>query len=712
MANAYDIDSLLAAVNAASAKALHTWIALITFGTYLAIAVGSITHRDLFFESPVNLPLLNVPLPLVAFFVVAPFLFLVMHLYLLMSLFILGCRVQLFEQRLPLQVPVTADQTRLRAQLDPFLILQKLAGPVQNMVSRVLLSLTVWITVIAGPVVLILAFQVQFLPYHLTWVTWWHRILIILDVGMLVLLWPAAIHESSRIWPAVVSPIISVKALLSGKAGRARLKPASAPWAMVSLVVVIVSVLPFSVLLATVPDESVEDGIMWFEPERTDRSVVEPDVGDEPDEEVAADPWWLRPSCWFGSTERDGRSMWCPADKLWWLRRSCWTGSTERDGRSMWCPTAKLFEGSLNANTGKLDSWFSRNLVLPDASLAGLGETTSVTGDPLVLRNRDFRYAILSRADLRNAKFFAPDLRGARLDRAQLQKALLGVSPTIARLQGAILDYANLEQAELPGAKLQGASLESTNLAGALLSGAKLQGAHLEWANLQGTDLQLAHLQGASLMHAELQGASLREAELQGARLDHANLQGADLGRAHLQGAFLREAKLQLATLKNAELQGASLDEASLWPAHPEGADAHLLSCRDARIDRLDGEVEQASNDDIHAAWVKTGCLDYEPSRLDGELAEFLVSELACDADRTIGSNAAVATGLLRRMEQEIKNESRPYHRTVALALLNDGRCTAVHDVLPAADLARFRVLAGHAPPGTVASQPVEAPQP
>ena len=35
-------------------------------------AVGSVTHRDLLFESPVKLPFLNVDLPLVGFFVLGP----------------------------------------------------------------------------------------------------------------------------------------------------------------------------------------------------------------------------------------------------------------------------------------------------------------------------------------------------------------------------------------------------------------------------------------------------------------------------------------------------------------------------------------------------------------------------------------------------------------------------------------------------------------
>jgi hypothetical protein len=43
---------------------------------------------------------------------------------------------------------------------------------------------------VIGPVLLLLLIQVQFLPYHLEWVTWVQRIAIVVDVIFLWLLWP------------------------------------------------------------------------------------------------------------------------------------------------------------------------------------------------------------------------------------------------------------------------------------------------------------------------------------------------------------------------------------------------------------------------------------------------------------------------------------------------------------------------------------------
>jgi hypothetical protein len=51
------------------------------FGLYLAIAAGTVTHRQLFFEDPVKLAVLNIDLPMVGCFFLAPILFVVFHIY-------------------------------------------------------------------------------------------------------------------------------------------------------------------------------------------------------------------------------------------------------------------------------------------------------------------------------------------------------------------------------------------------------------------------------------------------------------------------------------------------------------------------------------------------------------------------------------------------------------------------------------------------------
>jgi hypothetical protein len=67
-----DVDELQRALNDSAGKASVLWTTFITFELYLVIAFGSVTHRNLFLEDPLKLPLFNVDLPLVGFFLVAP----------------------------------------------------------------------------------------------------------------------------------------------------------------------------------------------------------------------------------------------------------------------------------------------------------------------------------------------------------------------------------------------------------------------------------------------------------------------------------------------------------------------------------------------------------------------------------------------------------------------------------------------------------------
>ncbi|HZC95267.1 MAG TPA: pentapeptide repeat-containing protein [Bradyrhizobium sp.] len=167
----------------------------------------------------------------------------------------------------------------------------------------------------------------------------------------------------------------------------------------------------------------------------------------------------------------------------------------------------------------------------------------------------DFRRAVLTRANLRDA-----DLRGANLFGAHLEAAsLVG---------------AHLERAHLSGAHLEGAILNGAHLEGALISGAHLERAHLSGAHLEGAFLGGTHLEGADL-HGAYLDANLVGVHLEGANLFGAHLEGADLNGADLRNANLGDADLSFADLSGADLNGVkNLTQAQLGQAC--GTDAKL----------------------------------------------------------------------------------------------------------------------------------------
>src|SRR6478752_2733427 len=111
------IPDLLKAVNEASGKAFALWITFLTVGTYLAISIGTTTHLQLLLAGPVQLPLLGVGMPLFAFYGFTPPLFVVLHLYVLMQLYLLARLLRRFDGHLHRARMIELDREAVRDQL-------------------------------------------------------------------------------------------------------------------------------------------------------------------------------------------------------------------------------------------------------------------------------------------------------------------------------------------------------------------------------------------------------------------------------------------------------------------------------------------------------------------------------------------------------------------------------------------------------------------
>jgi hypothetical protein len=194
----------------------------------------------------------------------------------------------------------------------------------------------------------------------------------------------------------------------------------------------------------------------------------------------------------------------------------------------------------------------------------------------VVLRERNFRFALLNRSDLQHADLTWADLRAAQL-------------------------WKTLAKGKLKDAQLQGSFLKE----------AQLQGAQMSSAALQGADLSKARLQGADLSYADLQGADLSGAKLQGADLSGANLQGADLEGAQLQSA----------TLDGTKLQGANLASAEIWlvdfPRDLAYQSPAPLGLADLKMSRLSPEAKSELKQDLSANITDPAVLAVVMSRLD-----------------------------------------------------------------------------------------------
>jgi uncharacterized protein YjbI with pentapeptide repeats len=550
----YDIEALESAVNDSATRVSAIWITFLIFSLYLLIAATTVTQRQLFLAEPVKLPVLNIDLPLWGFFFLTPIVFVILHAYVLLQVLLLGRTAAAYNAAVERAELSPEANISLRQRLANTLFAQIFAGSPREREGFIgwLLKGMAWITLAIAPILILLAFQFSFLPYHSHIATWTHRLLIVIELAAFFLIWPLALNAQRDFqWPQVGADckrLITLPVRLIRHTGnwsdeRTWLRQNAAPLVACLLFVIV------SLSIATFPGEphvNLITGQSW---------------------DAVQCQRWLRQKFEFTDLNFDRLNL-RNADVI---------------------DPAKLERIE--------DATLKRELQAFD------GERTRI------LSGRDFSCSDLSRVDLRRVALDGAHMAGANLDRSDLRGATLfdaqlqGASLAFARLESANLEGAELQGAVLAGAQLQDAELNSVQLQGANLLGANLQGAFLGGANLRGASLDHARLEGAELTNALLQGASLDDANLQGALLYGAHLQAASLARAELQGSSLQKVELQGANLKSASLQGAVFTEVAMDSAVLDGAwawRAKISSCGKFRFKdrKLDQIVEAKSGPD------------------------------------------------------------------------------------------------------------------
>jgi uncharacterized protein YjbI with pentapeptide repeats len=461
---AHDLEAIKKSLEDATSVGAGFWLSYLFLMFYLAIAAGAVTHVDLLLENPVKLPFLNVELPLKAFFFVAPILFLIVHVFTLSKLRLLADKARRFHDELKAQIKDGSDRDGLRRQLPSNVFVQFLAGPKEVRESWFdwLLKAMGWMSMAIAPVLLLLLLQLQFLPYHESWLTWTQRVALALDLGLLWWLWRHVIAYS--------------------KGGERRQATAAGLWMLGGGATL--ATLAFSWLVATFPGE-------WGEKPLSPIAHLEPKAVTE----------WV-----FGwARNEEGFTV----GKKWFANK-------------LYLPELEIHEALKLDDPKKLD-WKAHTIDLRERNFKGayLERTNLGKAD---LRGVQLQGANLIRAQLQGANFRGAQLQGAILFQAHLQAASLidaqlqGADLSFARLQGATLSWAHLQGANLYSADLRGALLLGTQLQGAVLGTTLLLGARLGGAYLIATDLRDAFLWRTSWPHARLE--SLLETNADGLKLN------------------------------------------------------------------------------------------------------------------------------------------------------------------------------------------------
>ncbi len=476
----------VATADKASALSRGLFTYFLVLGLYIGVIVSSTSDVDLILRSPATLPILNVDVPLVFFFAVAPAIFVVFHFNLLLQLWLLRSKLLGLEAALP--GPPETARTAYRAQLFPFHFSLLAAGADNAPHTKKMLVLIIAIAVFVGPMLLLLFTQAKFLADHHPWMTEYHRILVTLDFLMLAVFFHGILPQGLWEFP-------------KGWKDFPRRRPKPLLPITFSLFVSLAVFWPAYVMFAD--PEVLARGELPVEPEGSSST---PDLNETSEERnfsandiihiIAAPSRW-----YYRSADEKDKSI---HQLLAGLRRFDAAG-------------ARLLEGE--APTEILAVYFQQNI----ERIEGGKNPLTIQGLSGYLKPVSLSSRRLDGANLSNAELLFADIRHATLTDAILFQADL----TRADLERANLTRANLQKSKLIDARLVSATLTEVQLADADLSGANLRRAGLTRANLTNADLTLANLSGAGLWDANLISVNLLNANLSDVVPTCANFAGA-----------------------------------------------------------------------------------------------------------------------------------------------------------------------------------------
>ena len=115
------------------------------------------------------------------------------HAYVLLHLLLLSNKLRAFDKAASL-----GEKVGWLLPTNVFVLLRVGPSETQDGLLRTLLNVVRFVSLILGPLVLLMLFELQFLPYHNVWICWWLRIIVLADLAALWLLWPSAVSGGQK----------------------------------------------------------------------------------------------------------------------------------------------------------------------------------------------------------------------------------------------------------------------------------------------------------------------------------------------------------------------------------------------------------------------------------------------------------------------------------------------------------------------------------
>lgn len=456
-------EALLSSANdtAKLVRSVHLTFMLVM--AYVGIIIASTTDVQLLKVSPVTLPLLNVKLPILEFYVITPWLLLFLHFNLLLQCYLLARKLHLFNDAL-LKCDAEAAGS-MRDRLFTFALSYNIVGQQNSSLIRFFQNSMIVFSMVIVPLVLLTWAQIRFIPYHSEAITWSHRAVILIDCLLLWIVWPMIVLPETKLkqW-LVLNKCRFYKMIGKGnRLNNIKSRPNLKGTGQSSLMISSFLLVSISWLAAVHPDNNQD--------------------GSKAEQFFLADILFNLPGQPF-------------RQDLYIKEKILVKGE----------PSTKT-EVALTSKYG-----FTKSEVLKE-----------VVGLPL--QGRDLRFATFKNCTMPKALFQGADLEGAEFNGSFLQGAnflsakLQGVNMVNSSLLGATLTDADMRYGQFINTNMQLTEMDLANLQNAVLSYASLK-----HASLNGSQLQRAVLNSACLQNADLRGARFDDAMLVGANITGARI--------------------------------------------------------------------------------------------------------------------------------------------------------------------------------------------
>ena len=621
-------------VNEAARVARSNMIFMLVVSIYLAILIALTDDMTLLREGSISLPLMQVELPIVTFYMMAPWLFLLLHFHQLIRLSQLAEKVKSLKDHL--QDSIDPDACRYQSTLIlPFDF------------SRMMLSRNrpAWwiefaiVSTLVGfvPIFLLLCIQLRFVAYQNEELTVFHQIAVVLDIVMLTIFAKGLTRESNPNDKLHATQGAKTKAVL---------------W--IAYTVLSVVVILFSWCIAVVPDGYMEDRIGW-------RYLSAVAFGD----------WW------YGTNKNVGEEPVRPMDNV--DRRICGSphpqiGDEPGLGSGAWTQSEAGFlpfrryldvRGVTISSSSPLPEEIGGLRAASESLELAWGRVDRLDLADRFLHRARFTKSVFRRVDLTRAKLLGADMDGAHFHDVNLERAILHdadiqwakffqSAQSRVEMSWAKLNNACLWQSEFYGtnlyntdftmtnfgyAKIHGANMKYSVLENAVFIGTKIFGTNLTGAKLYNTNFLYGQIAGTNFTNARLFRTTFISTTFQGANMPFAELYGVDFNRVHLlDGTNFVGARLYGTAWPWQvpwELKGAVDFRGTTWSRPEDWSEVEGIIRQVLRADGVLPRDVAALIDDIHSAPINAA------NQRDALVAEYSQRCLWYDDERSTSSAIA-----------------------------------------------------------------------